>query len=256
MLIMAAAVKPLLPLSPSPVRLLPSSPPWIPSRPTSTSSALLPTLRLSERRADVSASVAFNPSGSFDLSLDGDEEDSSKIAPPMPPTEGRFEVVIDNDAIRGLDLSPFQVATGITSPLSAEPKDYLERTIGFSINYTREDPGDPRELSEFPDIRLWFVRLDATYPWLPVLLDWRAGELARYAAMLVPHQMNMRMGVVFNPEALELFIMNKVMVVYTWLKKHNVPKPRLKTSDMARMLGFGIGDDLFNLIDQHPLDPS
>lgn len=148
------------------------------------------------------------------------------------------------------------MATGITSPLSAEPKDYLERTIGFSINYTREDPGDPRELSEFPDIRLWFVRLDATYPWLPVLLDWRAGELARYAAMLVPHQMNMRMGVVFNPEALELFIMNKVMVVYTWLKKHNVPKPRLKTSDMARMLGFGIGDDLFNLIDQHPLDPS
>jgi hypothetical protein len=47
---------------------------------------------------------------------------------------------------------------------------------------------DPRELSEFPDIRLWFLRLDATYPWLPVLLDWRAGELARYAAMLVPHQ--------------------------------------------------------------------
>lgn len=71
---------------------------------------------------------------------------------------------------------------------SAEPKEYLEHTIGFSINYTREDPGDPRELSEFPDIRLWFVRLDATYPWLPVLLDWRAGELARYAAMLVPHQ--------------------------------------------------------------------
>lgn len=64
------------------------------------------------------------------------------------------------------------------------------------------------------------------------------------------------MGVVFNPEALELFIMNKVMVVYTWLKKHDVPKPRLKTSDMARMLGFGIGNELFDLIDQHPLDPS
>lgn len=69
-----------------------------------------------------------------------------------------------------------------------EPKVFLERTIGFTINYTREDPNDPRELSEFPDLRLWFLRLDATYPWLPVLLDWRAGELARYAAMLVPHQ--------------------------------------------------------------------
>ncbi|GMP60326.1 hypothetical protein CsSME_00023234 [Camellia sinensis var. sinensis] len=124
--------------------------------------------------------------------------------------------------------------------------------IGFTINYKREDEYDPRELSEIPEIRLWFVRLDAAYPWLPVLLDWRAGELARYAAMLVPHQMSMRMGIVFNPEALELFIMKKVFIVYSWFKQHNIPKPRLKASDMARMLGFGIGDDLFNLIDQHP----
>lgn len=72
--------------------------------------------------------------------------------------------------------------------VTAKPKEFMERTIGFTINYKREDKYDPRELSEFPDIRLWFVRLDATYPWLPILLDWRAGELARYAAMLVPHQ--------------------------------------------------------------------
>jgi len=70
----------------------------------------------------------------------------------------------------------------------AEPKDLLERTVGFTINYEREDPYDTCELSELPDIRLWFVRLDASYPWFPVVLDWRAGELARYAAMLVPHQ--------------------------------------------------------------------
>lgn len=60
------------------------------------------------------------------------------------------------------------------------------------------------------------------------------------------------MGVVFNPEALELFIMKKVMIVYNWLKQHEVPKPRLKASDMARMLGFGIGDELFDLLDQSP----
>ncbi|KDP30194.1 hypothetical protein JCGZ_16976 [Jatropha curcas] len=252
---MAAIIKPLFPHFPSPKQTtISTSPiPWISCKPFSDSMANLSVSRfLGRQQGQVAVSVAFDPSRNFDLSIFDDEDDSSKVAPPMPPTEGRFDVAIDDDIIHRLDLSPFQTATGITCPLSVEPKEFLERTIGFSINYTREDPLDPRELSEFPDIRLWFVRLDATYPWLPVLLDWRAGELARYAAMLVPHQMNMKMGVVFNPEALELFIMNKVFIVYSWLKQHNVPKPRLKTSDMARMLGFGVGDELFDLIDQTP----
>lgn len=46
--------------------------------------------------------------------------DSPKVAPPMPPTEGRFDVVIDNDAIRRLDLSSFQKTTGIISPLASK----------------------------------------------------------------------------------------------------------------------------------------
>jgi hypothetical protein len=71
---------------------------------------------------------------------------------------------------------------------SAASRTLLDQTVGFTISYEREDEYDTRELSEFPDIRLWFVRLDAAYPWFPVVLDWRAGELARYAAMLVPHQ--------------------------------------------------------------------
>lgn len=232
--------------------LLPLSSP-LPKQTTSplTSCFSLPISR--HQRGNVAVSVAFNPQGNFDVSL-FDDDDESKVSPPMPPTEGRFEVVIDNDAISRLDLTPFQAATGMKNPLSVEPQEFLERSIGFTINYTRQDPRDPRELSEYPDIRLWFVRLDAAYPWLPVLLDWRAGELARYAAMLVPHQMNMKMGVVFNPEALELFVMNKVFIVYSWLKHHNIPKPELKANNMARMLGFGIGSELYDLVENHPLD--
>jgi len=50
-----------------------------------------------------------------------------------------------------------------------------------------QEPGDPRELPEIPEVRLWFI-VWIPYPWLPFLLDWKAGELARYTAMLVPHQ--------------------------------------------------------------------
>ncbi|XP_016440309.1 protein CHLORORESPIRATORY REDUCTION 6, chloroplastic-like [Nicotiana tabacum] len=257
-----ASTKPLHTLSSPLKQTIPAFVPLISYKPNSdfstsfTSSSSSSQVNQESQLRQVAVFVAFNPSGNFDLPLYDEQENTEVAPPPMPPTEGRYEVVIDNDIIRRLDLSPFQIATGLSSPLSAKPKEFLERTIGFTINYAKEDKYDPRELSEFPDIRLWFVRLDATYPWLPVLLDWRAGELARYAAMLVPHQMSMKMGIVFNPEALELFVMNKVFVVYSWLKQNEIPMPRLKTKDMARMLGFGIGDELFDLIDKHHIDTS
>uniref|UniRef100_A0A1D1XLU6 Translation initiation factor IF-2 n=1 Tax=Anthurium amnicola TaxID=1678845 RepID=A0A1D1XLU6_9ARAE len=190
--------------------------PCLPHNQVIASSA--PSHRCSRQKADLSLAVAFNPSGNFDLSLTDEEDDTAKVAPPLPPTEGRFEIVIDNKIIQNLDLSPVHSIIGndllSQDGFSFEPKRLLEQTVGFTIKYEREDPNDMRELSEFPD-------------------------------------MSMRSGIVFNPEALELFVMKKVFIVYSWLKQQNILKPRLKAGDMARMLGFGIGDELFNLIDAH-----
>lgn len=87
--------------------------------------------------------------------------------------------------MQGADI--WLAGDNVTDP-AQDPQELFDRTVGFVLEYENDDPLDPRELSELPDIRLWFVRLDAAYPWLPIVVDWRAGELVRYAAMLVPHQ--------------------------------------------------------------------
>ncbi|WP_204137921.1 CRR6 family NdhI maturation factor [Halomicronema sp. CCY15110] len=121
-----------------------------------------------------------------------------------------------------------------------------EVRLQFEIDFPRE-PTDPRELSEIPEVRLWFIRLDALYPWLPYLLDWEAGELGRYAAMLVPHQFSPKDGIRYNPEALEIFVMQKIFVVARWLRsQNNAQTTRLKF--MTQMLGYEIEDGLFDLL--------
>ncbi|KYC38409.1 hypothetical protein WA1_37155 [Scytonema hofmannii PCC 7110] len=121
-----------------------------------------------------------------------------------------------------------------------------QQQLCFDINYPLEQ-GDPRELSEVPEIRLWFIRLDTRYPWLPFLLDWKAGELVRYTAMLVPHQFSRREGIQYNPEALEIFLMHKLFFLTDWLKQQGIPsKARLQS--MAQLLGYELDDTLFELV--------
>ncbi|MEO1399960.1 MAG: CRR6 family NdhI maturation factor [Cyanobacteria bacterium J06635_1] len=118
-------------------------------------------------------------------------------------------------------------------------------TLRFEINYPRE-PSDPRELSEIPEVRLWFIRLDSQYPWLPYYLDWESGELARYAAMLVPHQFNPD-GIRYNPEGLEIFVMQKVFVLSQWLRNRKM-EGRAKLKLMIKTLGYELDDGLFDLL--------
>ncbi|MBD3880651.1 CRR6 family NdhI maturation factor [Phormidium tenue FACHB-886] len=151
-------------------------------------------------------------------------------------------LTLSGEAINALDLAP---AEAILQPWIQENRIAAqERSLQFQIDYPRE-AGDPRELSEIPEVRLWFVRLDARYPWLPYVLDWEA-ELARYAAMLVPHQFAPD-GIQYNPEALELFVMQKVFVLTDWMQQNNIGS-RTKLKFITKMLGYELEEGFFELI--------
>ncbi len=150
-------------------------------------------------------------------------------------------IALNYEIINSLDLAPVQ--TIIDNLLTTGVIASYEQQLSFTIDYPQEIE-DPRELPEIPEIRLWFIRLDSRYPWLPFLLDWKAGELARYTAMLVPHQFSASEGLQFNPEALEIFLMHKLFVLGEFLPQHSINSPsRLKS--MAQMLGYDLEDEIF-----------
>ena len=153
-------------------------------------------------------------------------------------------ISVGSDAIQNLDISTIEAI--IESWLATSPKKF-DLELKFSIDYPL-DPQDPRELSEVPEIRLWFLRLDAHYPYLPLLLDWQAGELARYVAMSIPHQFSLKDGIQYNPEALELWVMHRVFSLTNWLQSQQiVDRARLKF--MTQMLGYELDDGLFELLE-------
>lgn len=151
-------------------------------------------------------------------------------------------IALSADQIHQLDLSPIQA---VVPDLLANPTQQ-EQQVQFQITYPLE-PGDPRELSEVPEVRLWFLRLDAVYPWLPFFLDWKAGELGRYAAMLVPHQFHAKEGIQYNPEALEIFMMQKIFVLLDWMQQQGI-KGHSRLKAMAQMLGYDLEDEFFTLL--------
>ena len=149
-------------------------------------------------------------------------------------------ITLDTATIHNLDLSSIEQKIADLSVTKAITN--YEQQLIFKIDY-QQTADDPRELSEIPEIRLWFVRLDAKYPWLPFLLDWKSGELARYSAMLVPHQFSRSEGIIYNPEALEIYVMHKIFILSSWLQEKELTvNSRLKS--FAQLFGYDI-DDLF-----------
>ncbi|ACK65753.1 Domain of unknown function DUF1817 [Rippkaea orientalis PCC 8801] len=153
-------------------------------------------------------------------------------------------IALQLDHLTRLDLSP--VSQLIDPILTQRAIADYEQTLSFEIHYPR-DPTDPRELSEIAEVRLWFVRLDSVYPWIPFILDPKTGELARYVAMLVPHQFSRSEGIQYNPEALEIFVMHKLFILSDWLQQQTIPSTfRLKS--FAQLFGYDIDDSFFELI--------
>ena len=153
-------------------------------------------------------------------------------------------VSINSQHINNLDLSPVQ--TVIDKWLESGAIAQNEQQLQFEIEYPREE-FDPREISEIPEVRLWFIRLDSCYPWLPFLLDWKTGELVRYAAMLVPHQFHRSEGIQYNPEALEMFLMHKIFVLTDWLNQQVIPS-KSKLMAMSQMFGYDLEEAFFDVI--------
>lgn len=144
--------------------------------------------------------------------------------------------------IDAVDLSP---AIAIIESLKPNIREH-EQTLQFKIDYPL-DPSDPREYSEVPEVRLWFIRLDAMYPWLPFLLNWSEKELGRYAAMLVPHQIQ-KDGIEYNPEALEIFVMQKTFVMLNWLTEQQL-EARSRVKSMTKTLGYELDDAFFLMLE-------
>ena len=151
---------------------------------------------------------------------------------------------ISERALLSLDLS--EIAPSIDRWLATDAKQF-DLDLTLAINYN-QDPQDPRELSEIAEVRLWFIRLDACYPFLPLILNWQAGELARYVAMLVPHQFSRKEGIQYNPEALEIWVMHRVFLLTDWLQQHHI-EDRSRLKYMTQMLGYELDDGLFELLE-------
>jgi hypothetical protein len=155
-----------------------------------------------------------------------------------------IQVKVNQEQIEKLDLSP--VITTIEELDQRGEINTLEQQLVFEIDYPRAE-NDPRELSEISEVRLWFIALDSYYPWLPFCLNWREGELARYVAMLVPHQFNRSEGIQYNPEALDIFMMQKTFILNRWLKEQSLKsKSRLKA--MTQIFGYDLDDSFFELL--------
>ena len=157
-------------------------------------------------------------------------------------------VIIDAEAIRTLNLQA--LSAWMDRPLQG----LLDAGAVLELNYEwPRQADDPRELSECPEPRLWALRADARYPWMPLVLERTGGSLAQHVAMLVPHDFSPSEGIRFDPQALELWITHRLMLLNDLGSSSDVAGgQRGNLSLMAASLGFELYGGFWDLLDQAP----
>jgi hypothetical protein len=151
-------------------------------------------------------------------------------------------LTISAGQIRSLDLGPLQAWRDLSAAALLERAGELE--LGFE--WPRAD-GDPRELSELPELRLWSLRADALNPWLPLVLERSSGQLCRHVAMLLPHGFSRSEGIRFAPETLELWITHRLFLLDDWSRLHHL-RCRGGLAEMAAVLGFELDPSFWNVL--------
>ena len=146
-------------------------------------------------------------------------------------------------AIRSLDLSPLEGWAALA------PADLLRAAGSLELHYDwpRADD-DPRELSEIPEVRLWTLRADACHPWLPLVIERGSGQLTRHVAMLLPHGFSRSDGIRFAPEALELWLTHRLVLLDHWATGHGL-NCRQGLAQMAAVLGLEVDASFWDQLD-------
>ena len=152
-------------------------------------------------------------------------------------------VQINAAMIQQLDLSPLQVWSNRPLGELLEEGPVLE----LSFDWPRK-ANDPRELAECPEPRLWALRADARFPWLPLLLERDRGSLIRHVAMVVPHDFSRSEGLRFDPQALELWITHRLMLLDDLCTATLGRSMRGNLTQMAASLGYELDDNFWTLL--------
>jgi hypothetical protein len=143
-------------------------------------------------------------------------------------------LAVSAQQIRELDLTP------LASLSRLSPPELVRRSGTISLRFTWPRPAeDPRELSEIAEVRLWSLYADASYPWLPLMLERSSGELTRHVAMLLPHAFSNHEGIRFVPESLELWMTHRLFLLDGWANAHGL-NLRQGLGQMAAVLGYDL----------------